>query len=244
MEVVSSQKLSAITAIRFAMSTRVGGVSPEPYGMNMSFSVGDAKEHVTENRRRFFDGVGILPEQIALPKQCHSATVVPVDAGGEYKSCDGLVSATPGIWLGISVADCVPIILADPRTKAVAALHAGWRGTRQRIVEKGMSLMSDAFGSKPEHIVAYIGPSAGVCCYQVGVEVAEHFSSPVLTHKNGSVYLDLKLENKRQLQAAGVPIEQIETSPHCTICAPDRFHSYRREKERSGRMMAVVGILL
>ncbi|MCI0708010.1 MAG: peptidoglycan editing factor PgeF [Ignavibacteriae bacterium] len=241
--VIRSLKLSEIPYIRFAMSTRHGGVSPEPYGMNVSYKVGDSEGNVTANRQRLFEEVGIQQKDLALPKQCHSARALEVESGGQYESCDGLVSATPGIWLGISIADCVPVMLADRKRRAVAALHAGWRGTAQGIVGEGVRLMSQAFHTEPEDIVAFIGPSAGGCCYEVGEDVAAKFSPHVFKGRNGSYLLDLKKENKLQLQHAGIPEERIEISAYCTICTPNLFHSYRRDKERSGRMMALVGIL-
>ncbi|HEY4612289.1 MAG TPA: peptidoglycan editing factor PgeF [Bacteroidota bacterium] len=241
-ELVGSELLSTLPFVRFAMSTRLGGVSPEPLGMNLSYHVGDAPERVAANREKFFHAVGMDPLQLALPRQCHSAKVVCANTGGDYQACDGLTTATAGVWLAVSIADCVPVILADAQRKAVAALHAGWRGTVQQIVRQGIVLMSEAFGTKSEGLIAYIGPSAGACCYEVGSDVAEQFPPTAFAKRNGSLFLNLKLENKRQLQEAGVPENNIETSPYCTICKSDLFHSYRRDKERSGRMMAVVGI--
>lgn len=160
-ETITSGKLSGIAFVRFAMSTRLGGVSPEPYGMNLSFKVGDDAENVSSNRAKFFGSLGIRPERLALPQQCHSATVLKVETGGSYDSCDGLVTATPNLWLAVSIADCVPVMLVDPQKKVVAALHAGWRGASQHIAERGIQFMVREFGTRPSNVIAYIGPSAG-----------------------------------------------------------------------------------
>jgi hypothetical protein len=210
--------------------------------MNLSFKVNDEPANVRSNREKFFGGLGISANNQAFPRQCHSASVLNIQTAGEYEACDGLVTAVPDLWLTISVADCVPIMMFDPRNKVVAALHAGWRGTVGQIVRNGIQLMKSELSTKPSDLVVYVGPSAGPCCYEVGQEVAAKFSHDVLRNVNRSVYLDLRKENKSQLVEAGVPEENIELSSSCTICSPELFHSYRRDKERSGRMMAVIGL--
>lgn len=152
------------------------------------------------------------------------------------------MTSTPNLWLSVKVADYVPVILVDPQKNIVAALHAGWRGSLERIVENGIQLMVQEFGTEPADITAYIGPSASVCCYEVGQEVAEKFTTSVTVRNNGSIHLDLKKENENQLLQQGVLQQHIEVSQYCTICTPNLFHSYRRDKERLGRMMAVVGL--
>jgi YfiH family protein len=154
-----------------------------------------------------------------------------------------LVTATAHLWLAVSVADCVPIVLVDPQRRVVAALHAGWRGTVQRIVERGITLMVESFNTRPADLRVYLGPSASVCCYEVGEEVFSKFTDEVLVRRNGAVYVDLKKENKQQLMDCGVLEEHIEVSPWCTICTPRLFHSYRRDGNRSGRMMAAIALI-
>lgn len=240
---IASTTMDRFPGVRFAMSTRQGGVSPEPLGMNLSFKVADDPANVGRNRELFFGELGITERRQAFPRQCHSTVVQNIRTAGEFESCDGLVTSTPDLWLTISIADCVPVMLFDTRNKVVAALHAGWRGTLGQIVRNGVQLMKSEFRSQPSDLVAFIGPSASVCCYQVGNEVAAQFPSETVMTVNGSLHLDLKEENKRQLLREGVPSENIEISSSCTICSPLLFHSFRREKERSGRMMAVIGIV-
>ncbi|MGH2568021.1 MAG: peptidoglycan editing factor PgeF [Bacteroidota bacterium] len=242
-DVITSQKLSSLNTARFYMSTRAGGLGANGYGMNLSFRVGDDVESVQANRKYFFGKTGIRPERLATPRQCHSANVLSVDQAGEYESCDGLVTAVPELWLAVSVADCVPLILLDPRHRAIGALHAGWRGSAQRIAEAGIRLMAREFGTNPRDLVAFIGPAASVCCYEVGGEVASKFSPDAVVRNNGSYHIDLKKENQRQLLEQGVLEDNVEISHYCTICTPNLFHSYRRDRDRSGRMMAAVGLI-
>jgi YfiH family protein len=232
-----------IPALLCAVSTRNGGVSPSPYGMNMSFNVGDDRENVLKNRERFFGGLGIRNDQLAIPQQRHTGTVRVVTSGGTYENCDALITDNRGVFLSVSVADCAPIFLVDPARQTIACIHAGWRGTQQRIVENAVEAMKAQFKSEPGNIVAFIGPAAGSCCYEVGREVAEMFDAEVVERRDGKLYLDIKKANKYQLLECGLADANIELLDECTICRSDIFHSYRRDRERSGRMAGVIGIL-
>lgn len=228
--------------VRSVMTTRHGGVSPQPFGMNLSFRVGDKEEYVEQNRRLLFRKLGASPERIAFGAQCHSTTIQEVRRGGIYEACDGFITCEPHLWLAVSVADCVPIFLYDTRQHIAAAIHAGWRGTKEGIVAKTVDRMKRAKHSMPEDILAFIGPSAGACCYEVGNDVAAFFSNGFLKTRNGRQFLDLKSANQEQLTKASVPARNIEVSADCTICNPDRYHSYRRDRGRSGRMMALIAL--
>ncbi len=235
--------LSAFPELRSGLSTRLGGISPQPLGMNLSFNVGDAESNVLENRKRFLHRLGVNPELLATAAQCHSATVIRVEKPGRYLACDALMTNQPNVFLAISVADCVPVLLFDPVHRAVAAVHAGWRGTSMKIVLNTLEGLKSAFQTNPADVYASIGPAAGVCCYEVGEEVASQFAATAVERRNGKVYLDVKTENKRQLVQAGVRKERIELNDSCTIHNPELYHSYRRDKEKSGRMMGVIGFL-
>lgn len=127
--------------IRFGMSTRIGGVSPWPLGLNLSLSVGDDERNVHRNRMLFFGGLGIGLDDLAIPKQVHSTNVSVAESAGSYPECDALVTGKPGVFLCVSVADCVPVFLFDKERLIVAAIHAGWRGTANGIVSKTLSLI-------------------------------------------------------------------------------------------------------
>lgn len=243
LKLIQSELLNNIAALRCAVSTRRGANNGSPFGMNMSYNVGDRPESVDENRRRFLSALGIPADRLAIPVQCHSSRVESVTAPGRVDGTDALITNTRNLWLAVSVADCTPVFLADPNRDAIAAIHAGWRGSADSISVKAVERMRSEFGTEPGDLVAFIGPSAGVCCYEVGEDVTGRFGSRVQQVRNGKRYLDLKLENASQLMSTGVPDANIETSPLCTICNPELLHSYRRDKDRSGRMMGVIGMV-
>ncbi len=220
----------------------------------------DLAENIYENRRRFLN---LLEGEWTLAScwQMHSAdvrlvkniddTLQPEKALGETVYCDALTTITPRILLGVKTADCVPVLLADARTGACAAVHAGWRGTVASIVAGTLEHMTAEFGSKAADISAAIGPAARACCYEVGSEVIEAFqerfpgSDTLFTPtRDGHALVDLQRANREQLIAAGVSPENIYTAPLFTMCRTDLFFSYRREKRvhgRTGRLMSVIG---
>jgi hypothetical protein len=224
------------------MSTRLGGVSAGPLGMSLSLNIGDDPDAVHENRRRFLSAVGSEEGHTAFAAQCHSGTVTVVERPGLHPTCDALVTTRPGLALAVSVADCVPILLAETRGSAIAAVHAGWRGTKQRIVANAIGRLRSERNMAARSLRAWIGPAAGSCCYEVGEEVAKLFHDEAVVRSDDRTTLNLALENRRQLVMAGVPEEAIEVDGRCTICGGDLFHSYRRDGDRSGRMLAAIHI--
>lgn len=229
--------------LRAAVSTRVGGVSPGSFGLNTSFRVGDAEASVRTNRGLFLAAAGVPADSLATAGQVHGSRVVVVDRPGHHPECDGLVTDRPGLYLGVSIADCIPVLLFDRNREVVAAVHSGWRGSRERIAGRCLALMAERFGTRPGDVEAFIGPSAGACCYEVGGEVAGHFPAEFLKPSEGGKFLlDLGTFNRNLLVAAGVPSGQVVISGRCTIHESSTFHSHRRDRERSGRMLAVVGI--
>ncbi len=222
------------------MSTRRGGVS-ERFGMNLSFRVGDDPLDVEENRRQFFGAVGIDTARLAVAEQVHGDSLGVAVHPGNYPGCDALATRSPDVYLTITVADCLPVLLLDRATLSVANVHAGWRGTKSRIVSKTIGILGSEFGVRPADLVAFLGPSAGVCCYEVGEEVAGGFDTAYIRRKD-KPHLDLKAANKDMLLAGGLLENNIEVSPYCTICNPTLFHSYRRDGNLSGRMIAVIGL--
>jgi YfiH family protein len=169
-------------------------------------------------------------------KQIHSNRVLTANSPGFQGEGDAAITAQPDLAISVRTADCYPILLADTRNRALAAIHAGWRGTAAHIVFKTLEKMKDEFGTQPADIVAAIGPGIGACCYEVGEEVAREFGFDARTH------LDLMLENRKQLEAAGVPAEKIEALGVCTFCDAERFFSYRRDQKDAGRMTSYIAI--
>ena len=137
--------------------------------------------------------------------------------------------------VAVKTADCIPILLVDEEHRAVAAVHAGWRGTVAHIAQNAVHAMWQEFGTEARRLHAAVGPGIGKCCYEVGAEVAAQFG------ETGPCHIDLAEANRRQLADAGVPEAQIYVAALCTRCGGD-FHSYRRDKEKAGRMLSFVGV--
>jgi YfiH family protein len=176
-------------------------------------------------------------ENLTTLKQVHSATcVVAAGPAGRLGEGDALLENRPGSAVAIKTADCIPILLADPRHRAVAAVHAGWRGTVAEIARHAVDAMHRHFETRPEDLHAAIGPGIGKCCYEVGPEVAQHFGETSRAH------IDLVEANRQQLRAAGLAGERIYAATLCTMCLPEEFHSYRRDRDAAGRMFSFVGI--
>jgi len=266
-------ELAKLPWLVHGFSTRVGGVSKldGKRVFNLGFTEWDTRENVKENRRRLQAAVGAQDLKLVSLLQFHSDGILHFEtAPTEPARGDAAVTKSAGLLLAVQTADCVPILLVDPKNRAVAAVHAGWRGTLARIVEKAIGRMQMQFGSKAADLLAAIGPAIGGCCYEVGTEVAAAFSGqfadaaeffdelrtgdepnplqwmnmmpPGHQPPPKKVLLDLRKANRAQLEAAGVPAKNIFASDLCTGCRRDLLFSYRKEGAESGRMMAVIGI--
>jgi len=181
---------------------------------------------------------------LATLHQIHSSAIV--DAQGRTGCLgegDALVTDTPGVLVAVKTADCIPILIIDSRTRAVAAVHAGWRGTIKNIAAQTIAAMERKFSTRMEDLHAAIGPGIGKCCYEVGPEVATQFRQydPELRNFTHAAHLDLVGVNRRQIEDCGVAPDRIYVAGLCTMCSGD-FHSYRRDKNHAGRMLSVAGI--
>jgi hypothetical protein len=273
MRILQVPAFARIPWLIHGFSTRPGGVSvlDGQEILNLGFVDWDTKENVLENRRRFQSALGADSLQLVALKQIHSDLVHLFEASPSAP-CRGDASATnrPGLLLGVQTADCVPILLVDPKKRAVSAIHAGWRGTLQRIVTKAIGKMHMQFGTRPADLLAAIGPSIGGCCYEVGTEVAVEFQSqfphasdwfdelrtgdepnplqwlnmmpPGHQPPPKNVLLDLRKANRAQLLGAGLRPQNIFVSDLCTACRSDLLFSYRKEGANSGRLISVIGI--
>jgi hypothetical protein len=175
---------------------------------------------------------------LATLRQVHSTDcVLAAGRSGELGEGDALLENTPGSVVAVKTADCLPILLVNGRHRAVAVVHAGWRGTAAGIAQRAVEAMRAQFGSLAGDLDAAIGPGIGKCCYEVGPEVAAEFG------QQGRAHVDLAEANRRQLMDAGVTPERIYASNLCTMCRCEEFHSFRRDKEAAGRMYSFAGIL-
>jgi YfiH family protein len=274
MQILQVPALAKLPWLVHGFSTRPGGISPldGEKVLNLGFTDWDTKENVLENRRRFQSALTASDLKLIPLKQVHSDVIHLFDAV-PATSCRGDASATncPGLLLAVQTADCVPILLVDPKKRAVAAVHAGWRGTLQRIVVKAIGQMQMQFKTEPADLIAAIGPAIGACCYEVGTEVATQFLSqfaqapewfdefrtgdepnpiqwlnmmpPGHQPPPKKVLLDLRKANRAQLLGVGLRAPNIFVSDLCTACRRDLLFSYRKEGAQSGRLLSVIGIL-
>lgn len=229
-----------------AESTRHGGTSPAPFAsLNLGKSTADAPENVAENRRRFCAALGFEPGQLAWSHQTHDDQIRHVVAPGGAAGFDALVTSERGVLLTVSVADCTPILVFDAKNEAVAAIHAGWRGTVAGIVFKTLQFMADTFGSRPADCFAFVGTCIDECSFEVGDEVAAHFADDFKRFNagRGKFFVDLKRANAAQLLDFGLPPAHLEISPYSTVLDNADYFSHRAERGTTGRMLAAIGLL-
>jgi purine-nucleoside/S-methyl-5'-thioadenosine phosphorylase / adenosine deaminase len=233
-----------------AVSSRLGGVSAPPYDtLNLGLLVQDDPEHVEENRRRFAAALDGSTEQLVSTRQVHGDGLLVIDQhyrpGPEVVAADIQITDQPGWLLNLRYADCVPILLADPRRRAIAVIHAGWRGTRLKAAATAVAALVERYGCQPADIRAGIGPSIGPCCYEVGEEVASQFADrpfSVLRGDRPKPHLDLWALNRAALESAGLLPERIELAAICTLCHQDLFFSHRAMGYPAGRFGAAIGL--
>ncbi|HEY7373170.1 MAG TPA: peptidoglycan editing factor PgeF [Polyangia bacterium] len=241
---------------RYGFSTRAGGVSPAPYdSLNLGARWFDVPANVVENRRRLLRAVG-LAGPLYVARQVHGAAVVRVRAGDDADAvarveADALCTNDPGVTLGVFVADCIPAIIVDPRTGAVAAAHAGRRGTVAGVLPAVVRALAAEFGARPGDLRVALGPAIGPCCFEVGAEVVGALEAAlggapegvVLPSPRGAAdkwHVDLKAANALLLARAGVPLDAVDAGPECTRHDGARFYSYRRDRDRTGQQMGIV----
>ena len=239
-------------ALAQAIFTRHGGVSPAPWdSLNVGGTVGDEVVRVRENRARSFSALRRAPESIFDVWQVHSADAVQAEEPRHPEQppaqADIILTDNPGVTLYMRFADCVPLLLHDPRRGVVALAHAGWQGTVRGAAAAAVRAMREGYGSNPQDILAGIGPSIGPDHYEVGPEVISQVKqalSPeaeeLIESRSGRTYLDLWRANRMQLEAAGVG--RIETAGLCTACHLEDWYSYRLEKPKTGRFGALIAL--
>ena len=233
-------------------TTRQGGFSKGSYGeFNINRYCGDNVEAISQNRALLCGLWGIDDCRLLMPHQVHETEIVAVDetsCEAELEGVDALMTNISGICIGVSTADCIPVLLYDKTHRAVCAIHAGWRGTVKRIVEKAVGAMTSTYGTCPADIQAQIGPGIHVESFEGGDEVYEAFANEgfemgTISRKVGQKWhIDLPECNRQQLLASGVPAAQVDVSPICTYQHPETYFSARRLSINSGRIFT--GILM
>jgi YfiH family protein len=249
----SCRAFEKIPGLRHGFSTRLGGqfASPER-GLNLGDTAWDIPERVDENKHRYLSALHLQACSLVTLRQVHSCRIhIIKEIPGQWNPSpgDAMVTCLSGIALAVRTADCLPVLIADPDTGAVAAVHSGWRGTLQTIAYHTVRDMQRFFGSNPARLQAAIGPGIRSCCFEVGPEVSDLFLVKFsgrgvvipATETKGKCRVNLSEALKIQLRDAGMHPKNINDIELCTCCNTDRFFSYRAEGERSGRMMAVIG---
>jgi YfiH family protein len=247
--------LEELPFLRHGFSTRHGGVSPLPdCSLNLSHVPWDKRDRVKENRRRFLAALGLPAVPLATLRQVHSDRlhIIRDDPAGGNPGLEGDALATErvGIALAVQVADCYPLLIVDPENRAIAAIHAGWRGVLARIVSKAIRSLLLAFHSDSSRLLVAIGPGIGPCCMEVGPEVTASFDAAYPGNRlwaphpgrPGKRLLDLPAAMEIQLREGGVLPAHVFDLNACTRCRNDEFFSYRADGPRSGRMMGVIAL--
>ena len=251
--------LSSFKEITHFTTTRTGGVSEGTYAsMNLGLYSGDKQENIRENFALLCESKKIDSKNFFIPYQTHGDETLVIDRSflemniSEQQILlhgkDALITNLSNVYLGISTADCVPILLYDPVQKVVAAVHAGWRGSAQLIAGQTIREMTRMFGCKPENLMGVIGPSISPEVYNVGEELIRPFMEHgfiidrIFRHSDGKLLLDLWQANEDVLVRYGMRQENIEIARRCTFSEEDTFFSARRLGIKSGRMISVIGI--
>jgi YfiH family protein len=256
---ITFPKLEKLGLVNHLFSTRLGGVSQGRYeSMHLSFLNGDKRENVLENYRRLCGCVDIDINNLVLSAQTHTNNVEIVtknDCGkGIFKDgfcdVDGLITNDSGVALVTQYADCTPLLFYDPVNRVVATSPSGWRGTVQQIGRRTVEVMTEKYGSRPEDIIAAVGPAIGRCCYEVDDPVINEikklsfldFPRCYTEKDNGKYMLDLKEVNREILINAGLRHENIDVSELCTACNADLLHSHRKTAGKRGTLGAFIAL--
>ncbi|HUK65591.1 MAG TPA: peptidoglycan editing factor PgeF [Anaeromyxobacteraceae bacterium] len=240
MEILSSALLAGFP---HGFTTRSGGVSTGRFSsFNLGGRVGDEDASVESNWELLRSTTGLT---FARVRQVHGDRVmVATQATSPREEADGVVSVKPGLAACVSVADCVPILIGDPRSGAVAAVHAGWRGTLGHVAARAVSALQREAGAHPGDLLVAIGPAIGPCCYEVSADLAQIFrddlGARVAEPRSSGSRVDLWLANELVLRKAGVDRERIEVLGRCTSCEVETFFSHRRERGETGRQVGFI----
>jgi len=231
--------------------TRQGGVSVPPWdSLNFSFTTGDSQARVRENLRRAAEVLGVGPERIYFLTQVHGTTsrvIGPEDDGSAVRAEQGdiTLSSSPAVACAVRMADCAPVLLADRRSGAAAAVHAGWRGVAAGVVTAALAALR-ALAADELDLIAAVGPHIERCCFEVGEDVAAELArasglgEQAVDRSRPKPHVDLRQIIAAQLRAAAGAHAVVDHVRGCTVCESARFHSYRRNGKRGGRMLAAI----
>ena len=238
------------TGVTAFSTTRQGGCSTGNYAaFNINGYCGDDEVHIAANKVALCSLLGIDSNRLVMPHQVHDCVVRRIDGPqqGVIEGVDAVMTDVPQLCIGVSTADCIPVLLYDSTHRAVSAVHAGWRGTVLRIVQKAVEAMHDTYGTAPADLQAVIGPGISLDSFEVGDEVYDQFLSAgfdmqPISRRDAKWHIDLPMCNRLQLMEAGIPSNNIQMTNICTYQQYDRYFSARRLGIQSGRIYT--GILI
>ena len=213
----------------------------EPHGLTISGDQFDEKT-IQEHRQLLADHLKVDVSQMIFQKQVHSDTIKVIDENYEIGESDALITRLKGKVLNISIADCCGILIFDPNQDLIAAVHSGWQGTKQNIVGKTVQTLKNEYKCNAKDLLVYLSPCASVDKYEVGKEFYDFVPDNVIQEREGKIYFDNLSMIYSQLVKESISYSNIEEADICTI-SDARFHSFRREKEKSGRMSALIGMI-
>lgn len=238
------------TGVTAFSTTRQGGCSTGNYAaFNINGYCGDDEVHIAANKVALCSLLGIDSNRLVMPHQVHDCVVRRIDGPqqGVIEGVDAVMTDVPQLCIGVSTADCIPVLLYDSTHRAISAVHAGWRGTVLRIVQKAVEAMCHAYGTAPADLQAVIGPGISLDSFEVGDEVYDQFLSAgfdmqPISRRDAKWHIDLPMCNRLQLMEAGIPSNNIQMTNICTYQQYDRYFSARRLGIQSGRIYT--GILI
>lgn len=239
--IIKSYLLSRFGNVVHGISTRIGSVNDFNFNLG-NFSNFDLKQ-IQKNRDAFFNFLGIDKTRVVFQQQVHSDKFTFVTEPGLIKENDALITNQRNLFLVVTVADCIPILFYDDKNKIVGVVHSGWRGTYSKILLKTIEYCKKEFNLSLEHTYFYFGPSICKNCFEVDEDVAIKFDQHYVKKRNNKFLVDLPEINKKYLLDSGFKKENIQVSKLCTFEMSNLFHSYRRDKENSGRMFGVIGLM-
>jgi YfiH family protein len=268
LRILQAPLLTQFSWLRHGFSTRPGGQSRFPEGtLNLGFTEHDSRQAVEVNRAAFFSALQMDGFSLVRLRQIHSYQIAVIDSSQQTRTiiqADAAVTQMPQLILPVLTADCVPLMVVNPTKRAIAVIHAGWRGTVNRIVEKTLAALCLHCGGTMDELTVAIGPSIHSCCYEVGEDVRRVFRDAIPQGEKyfstypsgidatderqsprinpGKFYLDLVAAILDQLMLQGIEEHQITLDCYCTVCHPELFFSHRREAGRTGRMMAAIAM--
>lgn len=238
--VIYNSLLNNFSSLLSVISTMIGN----SWNSSNNFDLGltNGKINNNQNWEIYTKKLNIDLNRIVFEKQTHSTNIKYVDKPEIVEDNDGLITDIPNLFLYVSAADCIPIHIYDNKKRVVASVHSGWRGTQKKILEKCFYILIDEFKCNPDNLFVYLGPSICMNCFEVDFDVATLFPDKYVRRKNSKFLVDLKEINIDILKNFNVPEKNILVSKLCTYCSKNFLHSYRRDRENSGRLAGLIGM--